>query len=125
MQVSRAVVGFAVAGLALAVAGCSSGSNDAVEGAGITEAAETKPIPDRVAVHRPAWIDTDISPADVPVWPGPHPSEFLMPSPPSGTSGEIAGAQAGAVYLAALGNPGEVWNVGGTVQWLVVEPLPS
>ena len=95
MQVRRAVVGLAVAGLALAVVGCSSGSNEVVEGTGITEAAETKPIPDRVAVHRPAWIDTDISPDDVPVWPGPHPSEFLMPTPPAGTSGEIARAHFG------------------------------
>lgn len=124
MRARRVVVGSAVAGLALAVVGCSSGSNEVVGGTGITEAVESKPLPDRVVVHRPAWIDTDISPDDVPVWPGPDPSEFLMPSPPSGTSGEIAGAQAGAAYLAALGNPGAVWNVGGTVQWLVVEPRP-
>ena len=44
-----------------------------------------------------------------------------MPSPPSGTSGEIVGAQAGAAYLAALDNPAALWNVGGTVQWLVVD----
>ncbi|MFC4604308.1 hypothetical protein [Rhodococcus kronopolitis] len=81
-------------------------------------------MPDRVVVHRPGFIDTDITPADVPVWPGPHPSEFLEPSPPSGESGEVVGEQAGAVYLAALGNPDGHWNVGGTVQWLVVEPLP-
>ena len=58
------------------------------------------------------------------LWPGPDPSEFLEPSPPSGESGQVVGEQAGAVYVAALDNPDAHWNVGGTVQWLVVEPLP-
>jgi hypothetical protein len=106
------------------VVSCSSGGNEVVAGTGITVAAETKPIPDRVAVHRPAFIDTDISADDVPAWPGPDPYEFLEPSPPSGESGEITGAQAGAAYMAALDNPDALWNVGGTVQWLVVDPLP-
>lgn len=124
MQVRRAVAGLAITGLALAVGGCGSGGDEVAAGTGIAVAADTTPIPQRVVVHRPAWIDTDISPDDVPVWPGPHPSEFLMPSPPSGTSGEITGAQAGVVYLAALDNPAAFWNVGGTVQWLVVDPQP-
>jgi hypothetical protein len=86
-------------------------------------AAESEPTPDRVTVHRPGFIDTDLSPDDVPAWPGPHPAEFLEPSPPSGASGRIAGEQARAAYVAALDNPDALWNVGGTVQWLVVNPL--
>ncbi|WP_255312533.1 hypothetical protein [Rhodococcus tukisamuensis] len=125
VQVRRAVAGLAVTGLALAVVGCGSGGNEvAGVGTDIAAAAESVPIPDKVVVHRPGLIDTDISPAAVPAWPGPHPSEFLEPSPPSGESGEIAGDQAAAVYVAALDNPDALWNVGGIVQWLVVDLLP-
>ncbi|MDH6680037.1 hypothetical protein M2284_004262 [Rhodococcus sp. LBL1] len=123
MQVRRAVVGLLVAGLAFAVGGCGSESNAGAEATDITVTAETEPIPDRVAVHQPGRIDTDISPDDLPVWPGPHPSEFLEPSPPSGESGVIAGEQAAVAYVASLDNPDALWNVGGTVQWLVVNAL--
>jgi len=117
-------VGVAITGLVLAVAGCGSGDGEAAEGPGIAVAAETKQVPDRVTVHRPGLIDTSISPFDVPAWPGPHPSEFLEPNPPSGESGEIAGNRAATTYAASLDNPDALWNVGGTVQWLVVEPFP-
>ena len=120
VQARRAVAGFAATGLVLAVAGCSS-AGGAVAGSGITPAAERSPLPDRVLVQRPGLIDTDISAFDVPVWQGPDPSEFLAPSPPSGESGVITGDRAGVVHLAALDNPRALWNVGGTVQWLVVE----
>ncbi|BBE47604.1 hypothetical protein ACIGKR_11375 [Rhodococcus qingshengii] len=124
MRIRHAVVGVAITGLVLAVAGCGSGDGEAAEGPGIAVAAETKQVPDRVTVHRPGLIDTSISPFDVPAWPGPHPSEFLEPNPPSGESGEIAGDQAAATYAASLDNPDALWNVGGTVEWLVVEPIP-
>lgn len=124
MQVRRAVVGVAIAGLALAAVSCGSGGNARSEAKDIEVAAATEPVPDRVAVHQPAILDTDISPDDVPVWPGPDPYEFLEPSPPEGERGEIVGEEAEAVYIAALDNPGAVWNVGGIVQWLVVDPLP-
>lgn len=125
MQVRRAVAGLAATGLALVAVGCGSGGGaEDVAGPGVTVAAETAPMPDRVVVHRPGFIDTNISPDDVPAWPGPHPSEFLEPSPPSGERGEITGDRAGAVHVAALDNPDAIWNVGGTVQWLVVDPLP-
>ncbi|MFI7161955.1 MULTISPECIES: hypothetical protein [Rhodococcus] len=123
MRIRHAVVGVAITGLVLAVAGCGSGDGEAAEGPGIAVAAETKQVPDRVTVHRPGLIDTSISPFDVPEWPGPHPSEFLEPNPPSGESGEIAGDQAAATYAASLDNPDALWNVGGTVQWLVVDPF--
>ena len=42
----------------------------------------------------------------------------------SGESGEIAGEQAVATYMAALNNPDSLWNVGGMVAWLVADPLP-
>lgn len=123
MQVLRGVAGLAVASLALAVVGCGSGGNGVAAGTGVAVAAESTPIPGQVAVHRPGLIDTSLSPDDVPTWPGPDPTEFLKPSPPSGESGEIAGELAGAVYLAALDNPDALWNVGGTVQWLIVDPV--
>ncbi|MFE4502708.1 hypothetical protein ACFRFQ_22890 [Rhodococcus sp. NPDC056743] len=123
MLVRRSVAGLAVAGLFLAVVSCGGEAGDVVEATDVGVAAESKPVPARLVVHRPAYLDTNISPDDVPVWPGPNPSEFLLPSPPSGLSGEIAGDQAVATYAAALHNPSALWNVGGTVQWLVVDPL--
>ncbi|MES9515356.1 hypothetical protein ACIQYW_07250 [Rhodococcus erythropolis] len=123
MQVRHPVAGLAITGLVLAVAGCGSSDDKAVEGPGLAVAAETTPAPDRVTVHRPGFIDTSISPFDVPAWPGPHPTEFLRPNPPSGESGEIVGNQAAATYSASLDNPDALWNVGGTVEWLVVDPL--
>ncbi|NMM91775.1 hypothetical protein B2J88_47115 [Rhodococcus sp. SRB_17] len=123
MQIRRGIAGLAVIGVALVVVGCGSGGNDVVAGTSITVTAETEPLPDRVAVHQPAFLDTSVPAASLPVWPGPHPSEFLKPSPPSGLSGEIAGEQAGVVYVAALDNPDAIWNVEGIVVWLVVEPL--
>ncbi|WP_338888729.1 hypothetical protein [Rhodococcus sovatensis] len=77
-------------------------------------------LPVRVTVTQPALVDTDARAADLPVWPGPDPSEFLAPNPPAGTSGQLTGAQAGEVFAAAQNNPGEFWNVGGVVVWLVV-----
>ncbi len=124
MQVRRIAMGLAVPGLVLLVVGCGSGGNEVVAGTGIAVTAEAEPLPDRVAVHQPAFLDNNIPPESLPTWPGPHPSEFLKPSPPSGSSGEIAGEQAGIVYVAALDNPDAIWNVRGIVQWLVVEPLP-
>lgn len=130
MLVRRSITGLAVAGLVLAVVSCGSGDSEVfetagevVETAGVGAATETERLPERVLVHRPAYLDTNISADALPVWPGPHPSDFLEPSPPSGQSGEIAGEQAGATYVAALRNPDALWNVGGTVQWLVVDPL--
>ncbi|RVW02425.1 hypothetical protein EF834_12665 [Rhodococcus spongiicola] len=123
MRIRRAVAGVAVAGLALAAVGCGSGGNEAIEGTGTSVAETTEPVPDRVSVCRPALVDTPISADELPVWPGPDPSEFLEPNPPSGECGEIGGEQASAVYLAALDNPDALWNVDGIVRWLVVDPL--
>ncbi|WP_458682567.1 hypothetical protein [Prescottella equi] len=123
MQLFRVAVGLSVVGLALAVGGCGSGGEVGSGATDIAEVAATTPLPDRVVVHQPGYVDIGFSADDVPVWPGPDPYEFLEPSPPSGLSGEITGERAEAVYAAALDNPGDFWNVGGIVRWLVVDPL--
>ncbi len=77
-------------------------------------------VPDRVTITQPALVDTKARAADLPVWPGPDPSEFLAPNPPAGMSGQLTGAQAGEAFVAAQNNPGEFWNLDGVVVWLVV-----
>lgn len=120
----------AVASLALvAMAGCG-GRDEPVDAAFPTgtESGATAQIveqvlaPDRVTVRQPAFLDTSVPAASLPVWPGPDPAEFLIPSPPEGLSGELTGQQAAVVYVAAQANPGALWNVGGTVVWLIVSP---
>lgn len=121
MRVRRVVVGLALVGLALVVGGRAG---DAVSvKVDVAAVAATVSVPDRVVVHQPGFVDIGFSAEEVPVWPGPDPYEFLEPSPPSGSRGEITGEQAEVVYAAALDNPGDLWNVGGIVRWLVVEPL--
>ncbi|NKR99727.1 hypothetical protein GS528_00705 [Rhodococcus hoagii] len=121
MRVRRVVVGLAVVGLALVVGGRAG---DAVSvKVDVAAVAATVSVPDRVVVHQPGFVDIGFSAEEVPVWPGPDPYEFLEPSPPSGSRGEITGERAEVVYAAALDNPGDLWNVGGIVRWLVVEPL--
>lgn len=80
-------------------------------------------LPDRVTVNRPGFNDTALTPFDVPAWPGPHPREFLRPSPPTGEAGELQGPQAERVFDAAQSNPLMLWNVEGVVQQLVVVSL--
>lgn len=123
MRVGRVVAGLAVVGLALAVGGCGSGGDAGSGSTDIAEVAATVPLPDRVVVHQPGFVDIAFPADEVPVWPGPDPYEFLEPSPPSGESGEITGEQAEAVYAASLDNPGDLWNIRGIVWWLVVDPL--
>lgn len=136
MWVRRLSIGVVAASISCAVAaGCAAAGGDGVEetntaavedisvGSGDRSDAADDSIPDRVTVTQPALIDTDARPADLPVWPGPDPSEFLAPSPPSGTVGQLTGAQAEQVFVAAQANPGEFWNVGGVVLWLVVEAI--
>lgn len=134
MAVGPMVVGVAVMGLALAVvAGCGGG--EAVEGpeATVTETAAADGVgsgrsvlvPDRVTVYRPGLVDLDPAEVDVPVWPGPDPAEFLQPNPPRGEKGELTGEQVLLAYLAALDNADALWNVDGTVQWLVINSLPE
>lgn len=123
MRVRRVVVGLAVVGLALVVGGCGGGGDAGSGTTDIAAVAATVSLPDRVVVRQPGFVDIGFSADEVPVWPGPDPYEFLEPSSPSGSSGEIAGVQAEAVYAASLDNPGELWNVGGIVWWLVVDPL--
>ena len=126
MRKHRAAAGMAVTGLALAAVGCGSaaGANEIADRPTISVTAAAESIPDRVSVDQPGLVDTGIPAGELPAWPGPAPSEFLRPSPPSGQSGEIVGAQAAAVYVAARDNPDALWNVDGIVQWLVVSPLP-
>ena len=127
-------MGLAVAGLVSVSTGCSTGDGSVIErpdktAAPSVAASATKSggtsvsIPDRVTVNRPAFIDTSRHPDAVPVWPGPNPSEFLNPSPPTGETGELAGAPAHAVVAASHTNSEMLWNVGGVVQWLVVIPV--
>ncbi|MGG7104626.1 MULTISPECIES: hypothetical protein [Rhodococcus] len=113
----------AVTGLALIPVGCGSKANEVAEGPAIsvTEAAES--IPERVSVDQPGLVDPSVSANELPTWPGPDPSGFLRPNPPSGQRGELAGTQATAVYLAARENPEALWNVGGIVRWLIVTPV--
>lgn len=98
--------------------------------------ASSEPVPDEVVVYRPGAIDNNLTAEDVPAWPGPDPSEFLEPDPPSGERGTISGDDAAAVYRAAQENPetllhdgkeprditGAVWWVDDHAEWLVVGP---
>ncbi|BCN46555.1 hypothetical protein RE9431_48110 (plasmid) [Prescottella equi] len=123
VRVRRVAVGLSVVGLVLAVGGCGSGDEAGSRTTDIEAVAAAAPLPDRVVVRQPGYVDIGFPAEAVPAWPGPDPYEFLEPSPPSGSRGEIVGEQAEAVYEAALDNPGDLWNVGGIVRWLVVEPL--
>jgi hypothetical protein len=135
VPVRRLIVGLAVAGLVSGSAGCSTGDDGGTESPGTTVTASASAsatesggtpvlIPDRVTVNQPAFIDTSRSPDSLPVWPGPNPSEFLKPSPPTGETGELTGAPANAVFVASQTNSEMLWNVDGVVQWLVVRAVP-
>ncbi|WP_216695115.1 hypothetical protein [Dietzia psychralcaliphila] len=87
-------------------------------------------------------VDTALTVADVPEWPGPAPSEFMESNYPSGLCGTLTGPEAKHVYEAALehpiallqegqlleegeilsGTPDALWASEGVVVWLVVEP---
>ncbi|MDZ7910249.1 MAG: hypothetical protein U5O16_00125 [Rhodococcus sp. (in: high G+C Gram-positive bacteria)] len=86
----------------------------------LTSAESTDPVQIEVTVTQPALIDTNARAADLPIWPGPDPAEFLAPNPPAGDIGHLTGVQARDVVAAAHTNPGELWNVNGVVLWLVV-----
>ncbi len=136
-------VGAVLTGVAL-LAGCGNGGSPgrlSVEttSAGTSPSSEATPeraVPEQVIVHQPGFIDTYLTVDDVPAWPGPAPSEFMKPDPPSGMSGTLTGPDARAVYEAAGTHPdalleeGEdpggasdaLWGLEGIVRWLVVEP---
>ncbi len=82
-------------------------------------------VPDRVSVSRPYMVDTAVHAEDLPVWPGPDPSEILRPPADGPERGTVDGDDAAALYSAALENPPALWNVDGTVQLLVVDPVPE
>lgn len=136
MRIHRSLISLVHVGLSFAVvAGCGAEESDAIEEpnslafanipAGENASLEVRRelVPERVTVTQPALVDTNARAADLPVWPGPDPSEFLAPNPPAGEIGQLTGAQAGEVFVAAWNNPGEFWNVGGIVLWLVVAPV--
>jgi hypothetical protein len=135
MRVRRVLVALTASGLLSAAAtGCTDQGNRSVDSSDATVATSVSsaatgsrhgaiPVPDRVTVNRPGFIDTALSPNDVPTWPGPDPREFLRPSPPTGESGELRGRQAEQVFVAAQSNSNMLWNVAGDVQRLVVVPL--
>ncbi len=82
--------------------------------------------PDRIVVSEPRPGRNDEPAATA--WPGPSPSPstFMTPAA-SGRSiacGELSGPDAGAVYAAALANPGARWLVEGGTRVLAVNPLP-
>lgn len=80
--------------------------------------------PDRVLVAEPTPGRTPESAAAP--WPGPPPSSFLAPATNRRflACGELTGADARAVYQAALANPGGRWLVDGQTRVLGVNPLP-
>jgi hypothetical protein len=80
--------------------------------------------PERVTVHEPLPGRND-EPATA-VWPGPPLSDFMNASTArrAVACGELTGPAAGAVYQAALQNPGARWLVDGTTRVLAVNPLP-
>jgi hypothetical protein len=136
VRIHRSLVSLVYVGLSCAVvAGCGAEESDATEGpntlafanipAGENASLEVRRelVPERVTVTQPALVDINARAADLPVWPGPDPSEFLAPNPPAGEIGQLSGAQAGEALIAAQNNPGEFWNVGGIVLWLVVAPV--
>lgn len=129
MRVGRVVAGVVLMGLV--VSGCGSGGG---EGAAVSSSvavdsseAESEPwqmfVPARVTVCRPGFVDTGVAAEGLPVWPGPDPAEFLELTP-TGECGELTDEQGADVYVAAFDNPDALWNVGGIVQWLVVDQLP-
>ena len=80
--------------------------------------------PDRVTVYEPLPGRNE-DPATA-VWPGPPLSDFMAPSTTrrAAACGELTGPAAGAVYQAALQNPGARWLVDGATRVLAVNPLP-
>lgn len=129
MRVGRVVAGVVLMGLV--VAGCGSGGDEgvavsspvAVAGSEVESAPWQMFVPARVTVCRPGFVDTGLVAEDLPVWPGPDPAEFLELTP-TGECGDLEDEQGTDVYVAAFDNPDALWNVGGTVEWLVVDQLP-
>lgn len=80
-------------------------------------------VPDRVIVSEP-MPGRNQEPASTP-WPGPPPSAFLIPTTKGRAvaCGELLGADAGTVYLAALDNTGARWLVDGDTRVLGVNPV--
>lgn len=136
-------VGAGLTGIAL-LAGCGNGGSPgtpstettSTEATPTSETTNERTAPDRVIVYQPGFIDTYLTVDDVPAWPGPDPSEFLQPDPPSGMSGTLTGPEAKVAYEAALEHPDALieegadpdnataafWGFEGIVLWLVVEP---
>lgn len=141
-------VGAGLAAVAL-LAGCgNAGTPDAppVESASTagpptSETAQELAVPDQVVVCQPGLVDTTATVDDVPAWPGPAPSEFMEPTPPSGACGTLTGEQAQVAYDAAVQHPAALleegrldhdrdlsdttdalWASEGVVAWIVVEP---
>ncbi|MCB1266234.1 MAG: hypothetical protein KDB56_16955 [Mycobacterium sp.] len=81
-------------------------------------------VPDRVIVSEP-MPGRNQEPASTP-WPGPPPSTFLIPTRKGRAvaCGELLGADASTVYLAALDNSGARWLVDGETRVLGVNPVP-
>ena len=85
---------------------------------------QTPYVPDRVTVSEP-MSGRNQEPASTP-WPGPPPSAFLIPTRKGRAvaCGELVGAEARTVYLAALDNTGARWLVDGDTRVLGVNPVP-
>lgn len=91
-----------------------------------SEAATSAYVPDRVVVLE---LQTRSgSPSALTTWPGPDPDTFLRPGKSGGRQamacGELTGAVANTVYLAAQKNPKQQWLVGSTTRVLAVNALP-
>lgn len=129
-------VGTALACTALLLAGCGGSSQDTSGPTDTSEPAAALGSPGTVTVFRPGMLDTDLSPGDVPDWPGPAPADFLGPGSPSCERGELTGEDAELVHDAAVDHPeallqdgqdpreasGALWSVDDNIEWLVVEP---
>lgn len=145
MRVGRARIGqrsavtFGALAAAVALAACGGGGGDAAASETAEPAAvqETR-VPEALVVYRPAMVDTPLTAAELPEWPGPAPAELLTPDPagPAPESGTITAREAVTqVWDAAVDNDavledgqrptevdGGLWAVEGDVDWLVLAP---
>lgn len=144
-------VGACLAGVAL-LAGCgnegSSGPSPTGEASAAStpssEATQELATPEQVIVYKLVPVDIYETVEEVPAWPGPAPSEFMKPYPPSeesgpltNMSGTLTGPEAQVVYEAAVNHPDPdailregddvaetyaLWGLEDSVVMLVVEP---